>query len=74
MIFVEKLRGTDLCLGQMGARKSGYTPVLVETSLYRSSILRSGLDLNDGWHKSDESSHFLQNEISRRLLRIEQIP
>ena len=32
---VEKLRGTDLYLGQIGTRKSGTTPVLVENSLYR---------------------------------------
>ena len=35
LISAEKLRGTDLCLGQIGARKSGKTPVWVENSLYR---------------------------------------
>ena len=35
LISAEKLRGTDLCLGQIAARKSGHTPVLVDNSLYR---------------------------------------
>ena len=35
LISAEKLRGTDLCLGAIGAPKSGKTPVLVENSLYR---------------------------------------
>ena len=35
LISVEKLRGTDLCLGAIGAQKSGSTPVLAENSLYR---------------------------------------
>ena len=35
LISAEKHRGTDLCLGQIGARKSGQTPVSVENSLYR---------------------------------------
>ena len=35
LISVEKLRGTDLCLGLLGASKSGNRSVLVENSLYR---------------------------------------
>ena len=34
LISVEKLRGTDLCLGQIGARMRRHPPVLVENSLY----------------------------------------
>ena len=55
LISGEKLRGTDLSLGQIGARKSGQTPVLVENSLYRlmfqtvefpcGTPCRAGLDL-----------------------------
>ena len=35
LISAEKLRGTDLCLGPLGARMRRKTPVLVENSLYR---------------------------------------
>ena len=35
LISAEKLRGTDLCLGPLGAWKSGKTSVMVENSLYR---------------------------------------
>ena len=35
LISVEKLRGTDFCLGAIGAPKSGNPSVLVENSLYR---------------------------------------
>ena len=35
LISVEKLRGTDLCLGQIDAPMWRKTPVLVENSLYR---------------------------------------
>ena len=35
LISVEKLRGTDLCLGPLGARMRRHPSVLVENSLYR---------------------------------------
>ena len=42
LISVEKLRGTDFCLGAIGARSRRQTPILVENSLYRLGFRRPG--------------------------------
>ena len=45
---VLKLRGTAFCLGAIGTRSCGHTPILVENSLYRLGLLGDSQEMV--WH------------------------